>query len=105
MAMALIAWKYFETNYQPGTGLDNAANEYPTATMWDTVSYLVASVPTYELGIINKHKFDSRLVKLLQALNSLSFFQNALPHKVYHTQTLQKVSYANKPGGHRLLRA
>jgi hypothetical protein len=98
MAMAQIAWKYFEKNYQPSTGLVNAANDYPTATMWDIASYLGALVSAYELGIIDKHEFDSRLVKLLQALNSLSFFNNALPHKVYHTQTLQKVTYANKPG-------
>lgn len=98
MAMARIAWKYFEKNYQPGTGLVNAANEYPTASIWDIASYLGALVSAYELGVIDKHKFDSRLVKLLQTFNSLSLFRNALPHKVYHTQTLEKVTYANKPG-------
>lgn len=98
MTMARTAWKYFEKNYQPSTGLVNAANEYPTATLWDIASYLGALVSAYELGVIDKHQFDSRLAKLLQTLNSLNFFGNALPHKVYHTRTLQKVTYANKPG-------
>ena len=40
MAMARTAWKYFENNYQPDTGLVNAVNDYPSTTMWDTASYM-----------------------------------------------------------------
>lgn len=97
MNMARIAWQYFEKNYQPSTGLVNAANEFPSTTMWDVGSYLGALVSAYELGIIDKSTFDARLTKLLQTFNSLSLFRH-LPHKVYHTQTLEKVTYANKSG-------
>ena len=35
-AMAVKAWQYFVTNYQPATGLVNAVNNYPSTTMWDS---------------------------------------------------------------------
>lgn len=96
--MAQIAWKYFENNYQKNTGLVNAADGYPSTTMWDTASYLAALVSVYELKIINKQLFEQRITKLLQTLNELSFFQDSLPNKVYNTQTREKVNYANQPG-------
>ncbi len=98
MKMARIAWKYFENNYQKGTGLVNAADNYPSTTMWDTASYLAGLVSVYELKIIEKSTFDLRLTTLLKTLNELSFFRNGLPNKVYHTQTREKVDYGNKPG-------
>ncbi|MEI6708633.1 MAG: DUF3131 domain-containing protein [Methylococcales bacterium] len=97
MGMARIAWQYFEKNYQQNTGLVNAANEFPSTTMWDVGSYLGALVSAHELGVIDKATFDTRLSKLLQTFNTLSLFRN-LPHKVYNTQTLEKVTYANKSG-------
>jgi hypothetical protein len=57
-----------------------------------------ALVAAYELGVIDKPKFDRRLTKLLETFNGLSFFQDSLPNKVYQTQTLQKVTYRNMPG-------
>lgn len=97
-ALARIAWKYFENNYQPKTGLVNAVNGYPSTTMWDTASYLGGLTAAYELGIVDKNAFDVRLSTLLGTLNKIEFFRNELPNKVYHTQTAQKVNYANKPG-------
>ena len=98
LAMAKVAWRYFENNYQPDTGLVNAVDGYPSTTMWDTASYLGGLVSAYELGIIDKQTFDARLVRLLRTLNGLDFFQKELPNKVYHTKTAEKVNYANKPG-------
>ncbi|MCK5830173.1 MAG: DUF3131 domain-containing protein [Methylococcales bacterium] len=98
MKMARVAWKYFENNYQQSTGLVNAADNYPSTTMWDTASYLAALVSVYELKIIEKPIFDLRLTTLLETLNGLSFFRNGLPNKVYHTQTSEKVNYGNQPG-------
>jgi hypothetical protein len=97
LAMARTAWKYFENNTQP-TGLANAVDNYPSATMWDTASYLGAIVAARELGVIAAADADARLAKLVGALGRLSFFRDELPNKVYHTQTLEKVDYANKPG-------
>ena len=97
LAMARTAWKYFENNTQP-TGLANAVDNYASTTMWDTASYLGAIVAARELGLVTPQAADERLAKLVATLGKLSFFRNELPNKVYHTQTLDKVDYANKPG-------
>ena len=97
LAMARTAWNYFERNTQP-TGLANAVDSYPSTTMWDTASYIGAVVSARELGIISPAAADARLAKLLAALNGLVFFRDELPNKVYQTQTLEKVDYANHPG-------
>ena len=97
MAMARTAWKYFENNTQP-TGLANAVDNYPSTTLWDTASYLGAVVSARELGLIAPEAADARLAKAFEALNKLEFFRDELPNKVYHTVTLAKVDYANKPG-------
>lgn len=96
--MAKIAWRYFENNYQPETGLVNAVENYPSTTMWDTGSYMAALVSAHKLGLIDKQTFDDRLSRLLRTLNNMSFFKNELPNKVYHTKTAEKVNYGNKPG-------
>ncbi|HEX7892167.1 MAG TPA: DUF3131 domain-containing protein [Ramlibacter sp.] len=97
LAMARTAWKYFENNTQP-SGLANAVENYPSSTMWDTASYIAAVVSARELGVVAPAVADQRLAKLLEALNSLAFFRNELPNKVYHTGSLEKVDYANRPG-------
>jgi len=38
LEIAKTAWKYFENNYNPETGLVNAVDNYPSTTMWDTGS-------------------------------------------------------------------
>ena len=98
MDMARVAWQYFVNNYNEKTGLVNAVNNYPSTTMWDTASYLGGMISAYELGIIKKNTFDMRLVTLLGTLNSMDFFRNELPNKVYHTETAIKVDYGNNPG-------
>lgn len=97
MAMARTAWKYFENNTQP-TGLANAVDQYPSTTLWDTASYLGAIVAARELGIVSPEAADERLRRLFATFNNLSLFRGELPNKVYHTQTLEKSDYANKPG-------
>jgi hypothetical protein len=98
MAMAKVAWKYFENNTNPKTGLANAVDAYPSTTMWDTASYLAALVSAHQLGIINKNDFDRRMAAILKTFNEMSFFRDELPNKVYHTATAAKVDYTNKPG-------
>jgi hypothetical protein len=96
--MATIAWKYFENNFQPETGMVNAVNNYPSTTMWDIASYMGGLMAVYELGIIRPSEFEQRMTALLDALNALPFFRDELPNKVYHAKTLEKVNYANQPG-------
>src|SRR5215831_18004174 len=92
MALARVAWKYFENNYQPETGLVNAVHDYPSTTMWDTASSMGGLMAAYELGLITQNEFDRRMVTLLGTLNKLPFFRDELPNKVYHTKTAEKMN-------------
>lgn len=97
MEKARIAWKYFENNYQKKTGLVNAADKYPSTTMWDVGSTLAATIAALELGIITQKDFDDRIMAMLVTLIELKLFNNEAPNKVYNTETGEMVDYGNKP--------
>lgn len=88
----------FGFNSQTATGFVNAVQNYPSATMWDTASYLGALVAARQLGVIRREEFDTRLRTLLKTMNAIVLFRSELPNKVYQAQTAEKVDYANKPG-------
>ena len=94
---AQIAWKYFLNNYQAKTGLTNAADKYPSATLWDMGNYLTAMNAARWLGILGQKDFDQRINQFLGTLAHLPLFEQALPNKVYSTNTLKMVDYNNKP--------
>ncbi|HVI93233.1 MAG TPA: DUF3131 domain-containing protein, partial [Anaeromyxobacter sp.] len=48
---ARIAWRYFERNYHPATGLVNSVEGYPNTSMWDLGSTIFATVAARELGL------------------------------------------------------
>jgi len=97
LQMARIAWKYYENNYNPETGLVNAVNNFPSTTMWDTGSALAATVAAHDFGFIDKKEFDDRITAMMGSLARMKLFNDEAPNKVYHTKTLQMVDYANKP--------
>lgn len=98
LEMAKLCWLYFENNYQSETGLVNAVNDYPSTTMWDTASYLAALLSARELGLIDKAKFDLRLMALLGTFTTMELFRGEMPNKAYHAKSAIKVDYGNKPG-------
>src|SRR5262245_35507572 len=61
LELAKIAWKYFEANYQPKTGVVNAAHNSPSTTMWDTASAIAATIAAHQIGIITDKDFDDRI--------------------------------------------
>lgn len=95
MKQARIAWKYFENNFQPKTGLVNAANQYPSTTMWDTGSSLGATIAAREFGFITQKEFDDRVTLMIGTLNSIKLFNGEAPNKVYNTITGDMVDYGN----------
>jgi len=98
MAAARVAWQYFENFTQEETGMANSVGNYPSTTLWDTASYMSGLVAAYELCIIEKAEFDSRIYKLLTTFKSIKLFRSELPNKVYHTKTAEQVDYTNKAG-------
>lgn len=94
---AQIAWRYFENNYQPATGLVNSVQDYPATTLWDTASYLMALISAYRLEIIGHHAFDIKLSQALLSLKRIDLFAGQLPNKSYNTKTLAMTNYDNSP--------
>jgi hypothetical protein len=95
---AKVAWHYFDKYTQETTGLANSVGNYPSTTMWDTASYVAASVAAYELCLIEKPEFDRRMTQLFTTIKGFDLFRKEMPNKVYHTKTGEKVDYTNKPG-------
>jgi Protein of unknown function (DUF3131) len=96
-AQAQIAWKYFENNTRPETGLVDSVEKYTATTMWDTASYLLATISAHEIGIVPREEFDRRIERALQALATMPLFEESLPNKSYSTLTLAMVDYRNQP--------
>jgi hypothetical protein len=96
-AFATTAWKYFENNLQPATGLVNSVDNFTASTMWDTGSYLMAITSAHRLGIITGAEAAKRLQAALKALQAMPLFDNELPNKSYNTVTNDMVDYDNKP--------
>lgn len=96
LKVAKIAWKYFENNYQEKTGLFNAANKYPSTTMWDTGSALAATIAAEDFGLITAKEFDDKITTLIKTLITMKLFDGIAPNKVYNTKTMKMVTYGNK---------
>jgi hypothetical protein len=96
LELAKIAWKYYEANYQPKTGLVNSVDGYPSTTLWDSGSALGATIAAHQLGLLTAKDFDDRITALLATLSTLPLYRNELPNKAYHTITAKMVDYANK---------
>jgi hypothetical protein len=94
---ARIAWKYFENNYQPTTGLTNSVNQYTSTTMWDTGSALAATIAARDFELISQKEFDDRVVALLGTLQSMPLYNNEAPNKAYSTVDASMVDYTNQP--------
>lgn len=97
LAHARIAWRYFENNTHPKTGLVNSADQYPSTTMWETGSYFIAVIAADLLGLIDSANAEARLALALETLASMRLFDDILPNKAYNVTTGALVDYTNKP--------
>lgn len=93
---AVVAWHYFQNNYQENTGMVNSVDGYPSTTLWDLGSYLMGALSARELGIIKEDELNERVGKLLDHLATIPLVANKLPNKAYNTQTLMMTDYNNK---------
>ncbi len=97
LSNAAIAWRYFENNTDPTTGLVNSAHNYPSTTMWETGSYFVATISAERLGLISETEAISRIGTALDTLSTMRLFDGILPNKAYNVRTGELVNYANEP--------
>ena len=92
---AKIAWRYFEQNFRPETGMVDSVAGFPSGTLWDQGSYLFALLSAQGLGLIDKGTLDYRVGRLLDGMSRLPLFNDLLPNKVYNSETLEMVDYKN----------
>ncbi|RJE78725.1 DUF3131 domain-containing protein [Paracoccus sp. JM45] len=97
MKYARIAWTYFQNNTNPTTGLANSVQDYPSTTMWETGSYVIAILSAERLNLIASDEAEDRIAKVVDSLGKMRLFQDILPNKAYNTRTLELVDYGNKP--------
>ncbi|MEH1899309.1 MAG: DUF3131 domain-containing protein [Nostoc sp.] len=81
------AWKYFERNWNPQTGLVNSGDNLPWTTWWDQGSALLGIHAAYQLGLLPKDVFQKRMNTLLETLEKLPLPPTGLPNKAYSTRT------------------
>lgn len=94
---ARVAWRYFENNTQPQTGLVNAVDNYPSTTLWDTAAALGGVVSAHELGIIPAADAQARLGRIVTTFGAVKLFRGVCPNKAYNTATLVPTDYGNSP--------
>ena len=67
---AKIAWKYFEKNYNPNTGIVNGSANYPIIKVDSIGKTIMATISAKGLGIIDNKDFDTRTAKILNTLKT-----------------------------------
>ncbi|XPV77590.1 MAG: DUF3131 domain-containing protein [Desulfovibrio sp.] len=98
MKWARTAWKYFENNVNPDTGLAGAQPNYAPFTMWDLSAHFAAILAAKELGMIDNHEFDKRIRTILSWMNRMDLFNGSLPNQFYSADNGAMVDWANNPG-------
>lgn len=95
-AAAERAWRYIQNNTRPETGWVDSVDGFPSSTLWDQGSYLLALVAAERLDLIDPDEFQARTGQLLNSFENIPLFEGKLPNKAYNTQTLEMVDYTNK---------
>lgn len=94
---ATAAWNYFETNFEPNTGLVRDRADMNATNLWGMGDYLSALESALALGIIEGEKFDRRLRLFLATLKQIPLFAGELPHRGYDIRSLTPVDYGGNP--------
>jgi hypothetical protein len=95
--LARLAWRFFEVETDPGTGLTRSVAGYPSTTMWEVGSQLMAVLAAEDLGLVSREAGRRLLARALHSLAVLPLCDGRLPNKAYHTGDLAMVDYDNRP--------
>lgn len=95
-AYAVTAWRYFERYSDPQTGLGYSVSDYPSTTLWEVGSQLMAIVSAEGLGLVTRLEAEQRLALILASLERLTLFEGILPNKAYNAQSLAMTDYQNR---------
>lgn len=94
---ARIAWRFFQNNISPETGLTGSVHGYPSTTMWETGSMILAIIAAERVGLIQPEETVARIRLTLASLSRMPLLKDRLPNKAYDIRSLRMVNYQNKP--------
>ncbi|WP_027136363.1 DUF3131 domain-containing protein [Geminicoccus roseus] len=97
VAWAQLAWRYFEQNVHPETGLPGSVDRFFGVTAWEIGSYLNALVSAQRLGLITPGAFDDYMVRALDSIGKLPLYAGSLPNKSYDVRSLKMTDYNGEP--------
>lgn len=84
--VAKDAWRYFETNYQPATGLVNGSPDWANTTVWDVGGQILAFQAAKQLGLLPAAEYQARTDRLLTTLERAELFRGAAFNKQYSSK-------------------
>lgn len=93
-ALATAAFRYLERNTDPRTGFTASVEGYPSTTMWDLGSQLMALLAAEDLGVATPSDARERIARALETLAAMPLCEG-LPNKAYHAGTAEMVDYDN----------
>lgn len=94
---AKAAWKYFENNSSPATGLVGAVDRSPAASLWTIADHIAAMIAARDLGLITQRDFDIRFSAQLQFLNTMPLFMERLPNRLYNITNGSMINPQSQP--------
>ena len=94
--LARDAWSYFERNTRE-SGLVDSVDGFPSTTLWDLGSSMMAAIAARELGLIDELALTKRMGRLLDSLARAKLVAGTLPNRGYDTRTVTPVDYDGKP--------
>ena len=95
---AKVAWKYFQNNYQPGTGLVSSTDKGTAATMWTAGDSLAALYAARRLNLIDDREVNLRFTALAGFLNRMALAGDVLPNRTYRTDSGAPMDAKGDPG-------
>jgi hypothetical protein len=97
---AMAAWRYFDVNRQPETGLVASVIHTQTVTMWQIADYIAALIAARELRLIDATQFDERFRRITHFLNVMELYEGRIPNRTYHTASSKPLNAAFTEGPH-----
>jgi len=84
---ATIAWRYFENNYNPETGIVNGSNNYTTIKVDAIGKTIMATISAKKLNIITQNIFIEKMDKIIETIKGLKLYNDELPNRYYDALT------------------
>ena len=95
---ATAAWRYFDANRQPETGLVASVAYTNTVSMWQIADYVAALIVARELRLIDATQFDERFRRVTHFLNVMELYDGRVPNRTYSTTSWKPLNATNAEG-------